>query len=187
MPLPQQVIERLGKEPPKTPGWSSGLLLFSIGVFAISGLVYLGLAFGYGPYLDSQIATLNTQITALAKSISPDDQTRVTTFYSQVTNIKTALQNHVVVSRLLSWLEKNTETNVYYTNFSLSAGGQVMLSGVAKSEADVNQQIAIFEGAPEVEKAAVSSVLFVDSTGLWQFSAALTMDPAAVLRAPQSL
>lgn len=182
MALPQQVIDRLTRESPETPGWSWGILTFSGGILAVALAIYAGLAFGYEPYLDSQIAQVNTQIAALAKSISPDDQARFASFYSEVANVKATLGNHVTFSRFLSWLEENTEANVYYTHFAFSGGNQIVLSGSAKSEADVNQQVAIFEAAPEVKAVNLSSVTLSATNGEWQFNAVLTMDPSQVLR-----
>ncbi len=182
MALPQQVIDRLTREAPDTPGWSWGLITFSGGILLITLVIYFGLRFGYEPYLDSQIAQTKAQVATLAKSISPDDQARFTAFYSEVANVKTALGNHVAFSRFLSWLEKNTEANVSYSHMVFSSGNQVVLSGSAKTEADVNQQVALFEAAPEVKAVNLSSVALSATTGAWQFELILTMDPSQVLR-----
>jgi hypothetical protein len=183
MALPQQVIDRLSREPSKTPGWSFGVFTFSGGIFFLAILVYCGLIFGYEPYIDSQIAQLGTQIGTLAKAISPDDQARLVTFYSEISNLKTALTSHVALSRFLTWLQNNTEANVYYSRFQFSSGNQVVLTGIAKTEADVNQQVAIFEADPAVKSMNISTVSFSDSNRLWQFAVTLTMDPAAVILA----
>ena len=150
--------------------------------------MYFGLSLGYEPYIDGQITQLNTQITSLAKSIPADDQARVITFYSEITNIRTALSKHVAFSHFLSWLEANTEGNIYYTSLNLNtSNNQVSLMGLAKTEEDVNQQAAIFEAAPAVKNVAISQISLSDVSGLWQFTAAITVDPAAVLRAAQSI
>ncbi len=185
MALPQQVIDRLSKEPPKTPGWSYGLLLFSGGVLFVAGIIYLGLAYGYTPYAQGQVDALNTKVDTLAKSVSSDDQTKLVSYYSEITNVKAVLQNHVIFSRFLSWLEKNTDPNVYFVslNFSGGAGGnQVTFAGAARAESDVNQQLAIFEAAPEVQKTVVSSILLESQTNLWKFNVTLTVNPQTVLR-----
>jgi Tfp pilus assembly protein PilN len=182
MALPQQVIDRLSREPPKTPGWSFGVLLFSGGVFAIALVVYLGLAFGYGPYLDSQLTQLNAKIDVLAKSISADDQAKLITFYSEIANVKNALANHVIFSRFLSWLERNTVANVYFSRMTFSSGNQINFMGVARTEAEINQQIAILEAAPELRSITLSTVSLSEATGLWQFNVTIVLDPQAILR-----
>lgn len=182
MALPEKVIERLSREPAETPGWSLGLLVFSGGILLFALVVYFGLTLGYEPYLNGQVATLNGQLNTLARSVSSDDQAKLVTFFSEITNLKTILNNHVVFSRFLTWLEQNTEANVYYTNLSFSSNNLVSLTVMASSESDVNQQIAIFEAAPAVKSATFSGVSNSNTAGKWQFTAALTMDPAAVLR-----
>ena len=138
MALPQQVIESLSREPAETPGWSFGLLMLSGGIFLLALLIYFGLTFGYEPYINTQISQLNLKLSTLSKSISADDQAKFSVFYSEITNIKTTLQSHVSFSRFLLWLSKNTEANVYYSHLSFSSGNQVLLTGLAPSEADVN-------------------------------------------------
>ena len=175
MALPQQVIERLSREPPKTPGWSFGLLMFSGVIFFIALLAYFGLTLGYEPYLNGQISQLNAKIDALAKSISPDDQARFITFYSEITNLKSVLGNHVFFSQFLAWLEKNTQANVYYSHLAFSSENRIMLTGNAKSVTDISQQIAIFEAAHEVNSVGLSAVSFLPASGQWQFNVTLTM------------
>lgn len=182
MALPQQVIDRLSKEPPKTPGWSYGLLLFSGGVFFIAGVVYLGLAYGYTPYVQGQVDTLNNQVDTLAKSISSDDQSKLVSYYSEITNVKAVLQNHVIFSRFMTWLEQHTDQNVYFSTLTFNSGDQVRMTGLAPAESDVNQQLAIFENAPEVTKAQISTVAIQSQSNLWGFDLSLTLDPQAVLR-----
>lgn len=182
MTLPQQVVDRLSKEPTQTPGWSFGLLLFSGAIFFLSLVVYFGLAWGYGPYLDSQLAQLKAKSETLAKSIPAEDQAKFIAFYSRVANVKAALTNHVVFSRLLSWLEKNTQANVYYSRIAFSGGNQIALTGLARTVADANQQAAIFETAPEVKTMSFTGISFSDANRLWQFPVMLTMDPVSTLR-----
>ena len=121
-------------------------------------------------------------MSALAKSISPDDQAKFITFYSEIANLKTVLANHVTLSRFFSWLEENTEANVYYTHLTFSTGNKVVLSAVARNEADVNQQLSIFENAPEVQNVSFSGTTYTSQSNTWQFTATLTMNPAAVFR-----
>lgn len=180
MPLPEKVIEQLGQEPPSgTQGWAVGALLFSGGILFLAIALYFGLAFGYEPYLQSQLSAAQNQVNALNNSISSSDQTQLIDFYSQIANLQTLLQNHTLPSQFFSWLEQNTEANVYYQSLGLSSGGQVSLAAVANSEADVNQQIAIFENSPEIVSVSVSGVNPVQppETG-WDFSVTLVMSPS---------
>lgn len=185
MALPQQVIDRLSRESPKTPGWSSGMLLFSGGIFAIVLVLWLGLRFGYETYLSGQLDGLNAQVATLGKSFSSDDQTKLVSYYSEIINIKGLLANHVTLSRFLTWLEGATQANIYFTRMAFTGvNNQAVLGGIAKSEADINQQVLIFEQAPEVKTVLVSNANQDEGTGVWKFAMTLTFNPQAVLRAP---
>ena len=183
MALPQQVIDKLTLEPSATPGWSVSLLLFTGGIFVFTLLIYVGLAYGYEPYINGQITQLQGQVTTIAQSISSADQANLVTFYSEITNVKSTLANHVIFSNFLSWLQTNTEANIFYPQMSFSGGTQVTLSGFAKNESDVNQQLAIFESSPAVKSVTISGIALQNTSGLWQFTAILTMISQTVFRA----
>lgn len=186
MPLPEKVIEQLGQDTPKTQGWAWGALSFSVGILFIAIAVYFGLTFGYEPYLQSQLASAKNQVNTLGNSVSASDQSQLIDFYSQIANLQRLLQQHVSTSQFFSWLEQNTEANVYYHSLALTQGNQIVLSGVATSEADVNQQVAIFENSPEVSSVSVSNVTAPSLIGSgWTFSATLIMNPSVFLSSAQ--
>ncbi len=176
MALPQKVIEQLGREPSRTPGWSGQLLMFSSTIFFISLLAYFGLVFGYKPYLDSNVQKLQDQIQAFGQKIPLDQQKKLINFYAQLSNIESLLANHVIASPVFGWLEKNTETNAYFTRFSLNTQtNQLALTGIAKTMDDVSQQLAIFENRPEAKQMSVGNITLTN--GLWNFDVALSFDP----------
>ena len=179
MALPQQVLERLSREPPQTPGWSFGILFFSGGLLFVALFIYFGLTLGYEPYIQGQIAGVTTQISTVAQSISPQDQAQLVKFYSEISNLNRALQNHVTLTPFFAWLEKNTEGNVYYTNLAFSGGNRIALSAKAPTEADVNQEISILEHAPEVQSATISNITLDSQTNQWSFSISLIMSSLA--------
>ena len=83
MALPQQVVEQLNQGTRRTPGWSSGMLLFSGSVLVVVIVIYAGLQFGYTPYLNGQVSSLESQAQKLGQSVSVTDQANLVTFYSQ--------------------------------------------------------------------------------------------------------
>lgn len=183
MPLPQQVINQLSREPVQTPGWSVGILTFTGGFLILMLAIYLGMAFVYEPHLQNQLSDLENQAIGLVQSVSPQDQAQLVGFYSQVSNLQTLLRNHVTLSRLLSWLESNTESNVTYTQMSFSAtnGIQLSLSGIAKTMADLSQQVAIFEASPDVKSIAISNVSpSTQNVGYYQFTANISLNPSVI-------
>jgi hypothetical protein len=186
MPLPQQVINQLSHDNENTPGWSSGVLLFSSILLGLVVLIYLFLLLFYGPQLNSSLGSLQSKVATLDQSIASGDETQLVSFYSQVVNLQTVLNNHTSFAQFLDWLQQNTESNISYSQLSLSSGSQISLSGSAPTEADVNQQVAIFESSPEVEKFTISNVAESGVSGAWTFSATLIMNPSVFLVAPIS-
>lgn len=186
MALPQQVVEQLNLsgQSRRTPGWSSGIILFSGSIFLIVVCIYAGLQFGYEPYLNGQISALENQVQKVGQSISPSDEATLITFYSQVSNIQSLLKSHVFFSRFLTWLEQNTEANVYYTNMTYLSGDQITLNGNAKTSADIPEQIAVFEAAPNVSAVSLSNISYSSAANNWNFIVGLTMKQSIFLWTP---
>jgi len=176
MALPQKVIEQLGREPATTPGWSGQLLMFTSTLFFISLFVYLGLAFGYSPYLSAQENKVQDQIQAFSQQIPVDQQVQLANFYSQISNLRTLLADHVISSPVFAWLEKNTEANIYFNKFSLTPStSQLEVGGNAPSLDDVDQQLLIFKSQPEIQRIEIGSITL--SNNVWQFDFTLHFNP----------
>lgn len=153
MALPPQAIEKLTQVPDKTPGAYSQLLILSASLFIIAVLLYFGLEYGYIPYLNNQISSLDTQITNFGKQIPLDKQKEAATFYSQLVNLKTVLVGHNPISPLWPWLEKNTVQNIYFSKLTINVKDkQVVMQGGAKSADDINSQVSVFEKDPDVSR-----------------------------------
>ncbi|HVM76731.1 MAG TPA: hypothetical protein VMU07_01090 [Candidatus Paceibacterota bacterium] len=177
MALPESVVQQLGREAPQTPGWSLGIISFGGGILFIAVFLWAGLAYGYKPYLDSQASAVQGQIASVEKSVSLDDQTSLIGFYSQLSNLRTLLRKHTLTSNVFPWIETHTEPNVFYSSFNLASDDSLNLTALAKTEADANQQIAIFESSPDVQTLTVTGVNFQPS-GYWQFTAKLVLNPS---------
>jgi hypothetical protein len=178
MPLPEKVIQQLGKEPAATPGWSAGLISFSAGILFLTLFLWAGLQFGYKPYLDARTQKIEDQINQVNQAIAPADQANIINFYSQLSNLRQLLRTHTIPTNVLSWLAANTEPNVYYSSFSIGANGQMTLTANARTEGDANKQIAIFENSPQIKTMSVSGI--TAALGVWQFGITMTIDPAII-------
>ncbi len=176
MPLPQKVIEQLGREPQRIPGWAGQIVMFSGTIFFLSLVIYFGLAYGYKAYLGVSLKNLQDQIKIFSQKVPEEDQKKIISFYSQISNLKTVLNNHVFSSQLFSWLENNTQVNVYYDKFNLNVmNNKLVLVGIAKTMDDVNQELAIFQSRGEVSKVTVGNISSV--SGAWRFEVTLTFTP----------
>jgi len=166
-------------------GIAGGALLFCGGMLIFVLALYFGIAFAYTSYVNSQITSLKQEISTANQSVSPAKEQQIIDFYSQTSNLKTILAGHVHTSQFLQWLGNNTEANIYYQSLDLTAGYKATLKGIAKTEGDINQQIAIFESTSTVESVVVSSVAVaqpqpgtsVTSPGV-SFTLTLTMLPS---------
>jgi len=185
MALPEQAIEKLARSPEKTRGAYGELIMLSATLFLASVLIYFGLLLGYEPYLQKKVVDLDSQIATFNKKISETDQKDLIRFYSQVTNLQNLIQNHVVGSGFFSWLERNTQTNVYWSKLSLNAQTkQATLTGFARTVEDAAEQVRIFESQPEVSLASVNNIGVQGS--LWQFNVNLAMTNDVFISSPQN-
>jgi len=183
MALPEQVVERLSREPLVTPGWSGRLLMFAGTIFFLSLAVYVGLTFGYKPYLSAQVQHLDDEIKKFNEEIPSVDQNQLVVFYSQLANLNTVLKGHVTASPLFDWLEAHTQTRVMYSKFAFSAqNGQLSLTGISRGMEDFVEQIAIFQSDSMVQRITVNNVTVIPSGGGWQFDIVLFLDPSLVGR-----
>ena len=178
MALPQQVVEQLSQETRRTPGWSFGVILFSGGILLIVLAVFAGLRYGYEPYLNGQISSLKAQVDQLGQSVTPAEEANLVTFYSQISNLQSLVKGHVYFSQFLAWLENHTEANIYYTNMTYTQNHQVTLAGIAKTPADVSEQVAIFEASRNITSLSLANVTYSQSPTGWIFNMILTLNPA---------
>lgn len=136
-----------------TIGWSWRLLIFTIIIFGAVAILYGGMAFGYDPYLQSKLADLDTETKNLNELVSIDDQKKLFSFYSQVYNVQNILANHVLPTRVLAFLELNTNPQIAYETmrFDLDAG-VLEVTGRAKSYDDLVRQLEAFRRQQEIVK-----------------------------------
>jgi len=144
-------------------GWPWRLLVFTAVVFALSIFVYFGLRFGYGTYLDNASKNLDKNIKALSEKVPPADREEFIKFYSQIVNLKAALDDHPYGSNVFKFLEKNTIGTIYFTSAEMSINDlNLRLNGFGKDLESVAQQLALFEKSPEIERALLDQVNIKD-------------------------
>ena len=181
MPLPQEVINRLSQDRPPEASWSSGMLWFAFGLFAVAAIIYAGMAFVYTPYLNNHLNTVSNQLNQGIQGVNADQAAAIATEYSQVVHVKSLLQGHVVFSNFLTWLSKRTQPSVYYGSLQYLSNNQIALAVLARSENDINQQMAIFESDPAVSSVTLSNISLASVSGYWQANMTLTIKPSLIL------
>ncbi len=138
-------------------GWPWRFFMVSFVIFLASILVYLGLAFGYEPFLDSQIQKVEDEINARAASVSKENQDKFIQVYSQMINIKSLLDAHIFPSSVLTLLEQKTHPRVYFIGANLkSAERELELDGSAANFSALAEQLEIFAQTKEIERYTLS-------------------------------
>lgn len=128
-------------------------MAFAIMLLVLTIVVYFGITFGYRPYLENRVSALDTQISDFSKRVPAEEQANILTFYSQLANLKTALAKHSATKAFFSWLEQGTVQTVRFSKVAFNASSrQVQVTGVARSQTEVAQQVAAFQSRPGVER-----------------------------------
>lgn len=156
--------------------WPWKLLLFSVVLFGMSVFIYAGIAFGYQGILDKQLGGLNTDIKNYSSQADSSDTKALITFYSQLVNIQSLLQNHPLPSKVFSFLESHTDQNIYYLNSVLSVPDKTLrLDGRALDYDSLIRQLEIFKSAPEINLLTLSDSR-TDTNGNIQFTILLSFN-----------
>ncbi len=190
MALPTKVVEQLSRAPARTPGWSSRVLLFSATFFILSLGIFLGIQFGYRPFLEGQVLQLDKDIKNFSDQVSPAQQEELVTFYSQLDNLSNLLAHQVQTSKVFQWIETNTNTQVQLTSLSFNATTKTLtLSGQAKTILNLGEQLNRFQAQSEIISLQLSQLSLNQGSGGWNFSATLVFnrkyfDPNPVVLEP---
>jgi Tfp pilus assembly protein PilN len=130
-------------------GWSWRLLTFSALVCGSTLMLYVGMAFGYGSFLNNKINTLQTQLDDLNRQVKPEDQIKLFEFYSRAFNIQQILKNRVSFSDLMTLVDQNTNTHITVTSMKFDQVTNVLdIFGTAPSYNEVVQQLEAFRRVP---------------------------------------
>ena len=133
------------------------IFLLALVIFGATLAGYLGLVLGYRPYLDLRIQSINNETKALAESVSVEEQKKLSQFYNQVGSLKTLLDNHVKLGKVMSFIEAKTNKKTYFENASWNAKNRTLtIEGVAESYRVLSEQLEAFSRAEEVEHYAMN-------------------------------
>jgi len=169
----KNIIEKFDKEE-LSVGWPWRFLLISLVSFGIALFIYLGLFFGYRSYLNQQISKKDAEIAQLAATVPKEDQERLVKFYSQLQNLKSLLDQHIINSKILPFLEKNTNRRVFYPKLEADIRRRTLnLEGVAESFEVLAQQLEAFRRAKEVERFIITDSQLVEGQVRFRLSVVL--------------
>ncbi len=172
------IEEQLSRKEKLPVGWPWRLLAFTLIILGLTVISYLGMAFGYRPYLNSRIKNLDTEIANLSQSVDEQQQANLKNFYSGLINIQQLLASHPVASKFFDFLEKNTSQKIYYLSLNMSwPEKNVKLEGVAPDYDAITQQLELFRQAPEIENVFLDDSRALEQGGI-RFSIRLVFKQA---------
>lgn len=176
MPFPQPAIEQLSQRAPRSPAWFGQLMMFGGTLFFVAVAIYIGIIFGYKPYLNHRVDSLNQQIATFAQQVPAEQQAEIATFYSQLVNLKGLLNKHVAMTSFFAWLEQVTLPSVQIQKLNVSGNNrQASITGVARTVTDIASQLAVLESQPGVERINLKNV--TNANGAWQFDMTVSFVP----------
>lgn len=133
------------------------MFTFTLLVVGAMVVAYFGLSFGYAPFLENRISQVDSELSRLSSSIPQADQENFISFYSQLVHVRELLQKHINASAVFPVLEKNTHTQIHFTNFDFSADEfRVGVEGVAANYEVLSQQLAMLDKVAEVSNYVIT-------------------------------
>lgn len=176
-PLNQNIAEQF--KPEGLPvGWPWRLFIFSLLVFSIVILGYLGLNFGYRPYLESKIEEMDAKISDLTSQVPLAEKEKLILIYSQFANLQKILNNRLFSSKIFPILEKITNLKIYYTVLDLKVDElKLILTGAAANYGVLSEQLAVFDVEPMIKKYNLNHSQLNDISNYVDFKVELFLSP----------
>jgi Tfp pilus assembly protein PilN len=129
-------------------------------------LVVIGMVYGYMFYRQSQIQgkieDVLDEISVVEREITgfQDIRAQAQALREKVDSVNQLLDNHVYWSQFLSYLEKYTIEDVYYSNLSGNTNGKITLTATARDLTALANQYTIFQNATDfVEEVEIETAV----------------------------
>ncbi len=140
-------------------GWSWSLLMFSLVIFTAVVVSYFSILFGYNPFLNQRLASLDEKIQEVGRTIPKEDQENLASFYSQLVNAQGLLRNHVASSKIFNIIERNTNQNVSLSSLKLNVREEnAEIEAVAQGYESAIQQAEAFRRVPEIREISIGGM-----------------------------
>ena len=159
-------------------GFPWRILIITLVIFGLSVVIYVGINFGYIPYLNSQLEKVDVQFAQLSKSFDENQQKEFINFYSQLYNIKNLSSAHVYPSKVFDLIETSLYRNVRLSNLQMNvASEEIRIDGIAQDFDTLANQLASLKSNPDIYSVSLDSSkkIEVKDGGGVSFSAKLVM------------
>lgn len=164
MPFQSALEEQLKKGEQLSVGWPWRLLTLMVVVFSLSIFIYIGMIFGYKPYLNTQVRKFKNEIAFLNQSIDKTKQKQLISLYSQFANVQKLIDARGATSKIFDLIEKNTYSSVRYNNLTVDVNGrEIIIDGAAPDYKTLVKEITLFDSLPEIESVTLNNAKISDS------------------------
>lgn len=167
-------------KPEKETSFTWRALTYTGVIFALAFIVYLGLAFGYKPFLTRTITVIDAEIDKISKARTSDPESRQfeTTFldfYSQASNIQQLLKDHAAVTPVFDLIERSTREDIFFQTIQVDGETRVIgFSGLAKDYTSLASQFAVYGGLEETEGMTITGSRQSETGMIFDFRMALS-------------
>ena len=180
MPYTQSILQtELSKQHDTSAGWPWHLLTLSFVIALTVSIVYVGMRFGFEEmYLKRALSHEESVFATTVKSVSPNEQTSVFNFYSQLSNIETLLQKQGKATPFLTSIEQQTLKEVVYTGIDLriaSPATVIIITGKTAAYPSVVQQLERYKQIPNVTDVKLLGARFISPAEGVNFSVQITI------------
>lgn len=160
-----------------------GILFAGASIVLIAALLVAGAAFGYGKYLEQDIAKKSAALELARSDLQPGLIAELQRLDARMEQVSGLLNNHLALSPVFTLLEDSTTLSVQYTKFGylIDPDGGVMLalSGKTSGFERLAVQSDVLQRNPTFTDVTFTN-LAVDEFGAVTFDLALTVDVALV-------
>ncbi len=156
-----------------------GFLIFLLVLAAYGGLIFLNRA------QQSAQEEILAQINQKRQELRPELVQQIFSLETRFKSMQSLIQKHTFPSRTFTWLEQRTHPRVAFSAFAFdNTVHKLALTGTADSLVSLNQQIAILQRDPNIEKVDFGGLSFKKEQGNVGFNATVVFKSAFLQVAP---
>lgn len=176
MDFSRNAADQVAREPAWTPGWSGRLLMFSFTVFLLSVGVFVGIKFGYRPYLESEIKKIEASIGDFLAQYPRASLDSIRRVASQFGNVGKVLDAYGSPRGVFEWLESTTLPSVSYSKMEFRVKErELTLTAQVRDDDDIARQLELFRRDTTMVERVLFKSASTGARGGLQFAAVLTL------------
>ncbi len=178
-PAPAPTLEAIRSR--NSNGWLFyvSFLIFLLVLTSYGGLIFLNRA------QEGAKQEILAQIDQKRQELRPELVQKIFSLEARFKTMQSLIQKHAFPSRTFTWVEQHTHPRVSFSTFGFDgAQRKLTLTGTADSLVSLNQQIALFQQNPDIEKVDFGGLSFTKETGHVGFNTTVILKPAFLQVSP---